>query len=197
MNLDDPEVFLTRLEMLEPGRDLIVRVAPAESESADGLRVSPLSGKTYAHYELVAFTGPPEQPEFSWIHLEHPEADLTFSHTKSKVRGRLGCRRTRTLLAPTWSQRVAPGDGNYPADLNLEREAGENDSVLLVEYGLAPDTDYFARVATESYMLRPELPGEPPRKREKKVLQLSDAPIVANRDSRASPLTPLYRGWSY
>ncbi len=153
-------------------------------------RKSPFTGKKYVHYEIVAFTA--EGGE--WRILEHTEGEMTFRRGDDSVS--IGYRSMRTRLTPSFERTYSASELRH-ARSETERalasvfEEDRAEAVTLREYGLEAGKRYHGRIKTETYYLPPE-PGGEPRKRENRVLVVSDRPLGENIE-----LTPLYRGWSY
>jgi hypothetical protein len=153
-------------------------------------RKSPFTGKKYAHYETVAFTA--EGGE--WRILEHTEGEITIRRGNDVVS--IGYRSVRTRLTPSFERTYSASELRH-ARSETERalasvfEEDHIEALTLREYGLEAGKRYHGRIRTETYYLPPE-PGGEPRKRENRVLVVSDRPLSENIE-----LTPLYRGWSY
>jgi hypothetical protein len=152
------------------------------------------TGKSYVHYETVAYFGQ-EDIRSTWRNLYHTEHDFTLRHGDTAVT--LDFRRMRTSLAPadekTYTKEMlgAPKSDAEKSILAMLDEEGVP-AVMIAEFGLVAGKKYYARVRTESYHLPPEGPGGRPKRKENRVLLVSDRPLTG--DVR---LTPLYRNWSY
>lgn len=155
-----------------------------------GLLESPYTGKRYVHYETVAFTA--EGGE--WRILGHSEGKITIRRGDDAVS--IGYRSLRTRLTPSFEHTYSASELRH-ARTETERalasvfEGDQVESLTMREYGLEAGKHYHGRIKTETYYLPPE-PGGDPRKRENRVLVVSDRPLGENIE-----LTPLYRGWSY
>jgi hypothetical protein len=208
VDIRDTEEFFTRLRAEGAGREFALRILPPVLAPDDHVRefVSPVSDARYAYYEIVACLGELSQPCASFMSLHHTEADIRVLHEARGLRAAVSYRRMRAFLKPAFEARVKPGDPLYATVFGGE-ESGDgvpaeaaDRSVLLMEYGLVPGREYFARVEVESYFLPPAGPGAEPRRRETLVLHLSDLPAEPSADGAGfdrERLTPLYRAWSY
>ena len=128
--------------------------------------ISPLSGRPAFYYE--SWFG--ERRGDEWISRQsggRSQQDLRISTPRGPLDVRLA--NIRTYLA-------AASVSNGAMD-------GE-------EYRLEPNRTYYARVASETYLLPPR-GGAPPESRERLVLQITDAPFVNLRPQR--PLTPAFQ----
>ena len=186
-HIESPREFFARLgEHYPAGTEFRIRVYAA----APQVFVSPLSGQRLAWHEWVAFTGPVAEAERSFVMLQHGEDTIGIAvwdeQLALRIQAKIPHRLLRTFLNVNFEER-------RPAPRTIQSEAADG-SVLLREYALGDETQYFARLAIERYQLPPEPGGGSPRSRENQVLQISDVPFGTNDDER---LTPLYWAWTY
>lgn len=152
------------------------------------------TGKTYVHYETVAFFGQEDIRSARRI-LYHAEKDFTLRHGDMAVTADF--RRIRTCLAPSQERTYtkvglkAPASEAEKAILAILDEE-QAPAVMISEFGLEAGKKYYGRVKTESYHLPPDGPGGKPRRRENRVLLISNRPLPND-----IKLTPLYQDWSY
>lgn len=137
--------------------------------------------------ELEAETG---VPLASWSSYT-AEADLVAHTPRGELE--LSWRSLRPYLAPAFDQTWTRGKARGAP--KVVRADLRNGPVRAVEYCLATDRSYYARVNVETYMLPPEGPGEPPGEGRNAVLVVSDVPFVEGRPPHS--ITPTFRGWSY
>lgn len=112
-------------------------------------------------------------------------------------RGRLTARFSdlRLYLAPSFTRAFTRAlAGNAPEQVR-ERLAQEEGPFTVEEHTLVPGQVYRARVQTESYWLPPPREGAAPRRRQVRLLALSDLPFKNGRPQR--PLTPAYQRMSH
>ncbi|MCR9141906.1 MAG: hypothetical protein NXI24_06610 [bacterium] len=217
LDLNDPDVFLSRLELQAPGREFSLRIAArddagakdqggAQDRAADEREgdavirsVFEESGTSpavrgFAYRALLAFTGPEDRPESGYMTLYASDQAIAFRHAISGIHGRLPQRRLRISLAPIAMRRVEPNDAAYPADLASDGSSEAN-AVILAHYGLEYGGEYRAQVISESYHLPPDEPGGEPTRREQRILRIADSPGESSLAERLR--LPLEREWSY
>ncbi len=152
------------------------------------------TGKTYLHYETVAFSGRDDIRSTHQI-LYHTQADFTVLHGAVAVP--LQYSQVRTCLGPSFERKYRKeelADPKSEKDKSLSRilNDGDAEALLLVEYGLEAGKKYHGRIKTESYHLPPRERDGMPERRNKTVIVISDRAFPNDCE-----LTPLYKGWSY
>lgn len=157
-------------------------------------RESYFTGKSYIHYETVAYFGKDEIKSAYQI-LYHTQEDFTVLCGAVAADVRYG--QVRTHLNPSFERTYRKEEFAQPRSekeksLRLLIDSEEAGALLLAEYGLEAGKIYHGRIKTESYHLPPREHGGRTVRREKKVLVISDRAFPND-----SELTPLYRGWSY
>jgi len=178
-------------------RDFIEQMKGSEGfeVTAEGApQQSFFTGKSYVHYETVAFIGK-EDIRSVRRNLYHTEQEFTLRHGDTAVT--VDFRGIRTGLAPSFEKTYAKAGVKAPASESEKAILAMCDeervpAVMIVEFGLEAGKTYYARVRTETYHLPPAGPGGRPQRKENKVLLISSRPLPND-----IPLTPLYRDWSY
>ncbi len=157
-------------------------------------RKSFFTGKTYIHYETIAFYGRDDIKSTYQI-LYHTQEDFTIRYGSVAVELRYS--QVRTCLSPSFERKykkdeLAEPQSDREKSLRSILENEEAEALLLVEYGLEAGKKYYGRLTTESYHLPPRERGGKPERRQKTVLVISDRAFPNDCE-----LTPLYKGWSY
>lgn len=157
-------------------------------------RKSFFTGKTYIHYETVAYFGQEDITSTRRM-LYHTEDGFTVRHKNIAVA--TDFRRIRTSISPSFKKtytrstiNAAGSETEQAIQAMLDEE--KVTALMIAEFGLEAGKKYYARVKTESYHLPPREPDGKPRRKENRVLLISDRQLPDNRE-----LTPLYQSWSY
>ncbi len=172
-------------EKLKNPKTLVVRFEGPVMESY-------FTKNKYVHYETVASWGG-ENDDASWRILYHTDGEFTIRGGGQALKA--SHPNIRTRLAPAFRKVIRKGDGGALAaegSALADVFAGGVERVVLTEYGIEAGRDYHAAFTVESYHLPPAGPGGKPQRRENVVLTVSAAPLP-----NETPLTPLYRHWSY
>lgn len=152
------------------------------------------TGKTYVHYETVAYFGEDDIKSTRRI-LYHTEKGFTVRHRNTVMA--VDFRRIRTSIAPSF-EKTYTKSGNYAPGSEAEKsilamlDQEKVPAVMIAEFGLEAGKKYYARVKTESYHLPPREPDGRPQKKENRVLVISSSQLPNDIE-----LTPLYQSWSY
>ncbi|HOT46206.1 MAG TPA: hypothetical protein PLM53_15955 [Spirochaetota bacterium] len=167
---------------------------PFELTVAGAEHVSFFTGRSYVHYEAVAFCGR-DDIRSTYRILFHTADDFTIMYGPYAVDCRYS--QVRTCIAPSVERNYRKDELSNPESdrqksLRSILDDGEGERLLLVEYGLEAGRKYYGRVKTESHHLPPREQGGKPERGEKSVLVISDRPFPNDCE-----LTPLYKGWSY
>jgi hypothetical protein len=157
-------------------------------------RKSFFTGKTYVHYETVAYFGQDDSKSSRRI-LYHTEDGFTVRYNNIAVAADFHL--IRTSLSPsfekTYTKNTTDATGSE-AEKSIRAMLDEEKVpvVLIAEFGLEAGKKYYARVKTESYHLPPREPDGKPQRKENRVLLISGRQLPNTIE-----LTPLYQSWSY
>jgi hypothetical protein len=156
--------------------------------------------------EQESYTGKTRCLYFEWAYGKKLEAgwseiDQAFHGgsglTVLTPRGRLTARFSdlRLYLAPSFTRVFTRALAAEAPEQVRERLAEEDGPFTVEEHTLVPGQVYKARVVTESYWLPPPREGAEPRRRQARLLAVSDLPFRKGQPQR--PLTPAYERISH
>jgi hypothetical protein len=151
------------------------------------------TGIKYIFYEIVAFIGNSDiRSSCSMIHYGTDDVILVYYAARIKA----GYQKLRTFLGPEFSKLYTRKNIKQETDISKDTvirifEENKSDAIIIEEYGLQANKEYYGRFTGETYFLPPR-GRRGPEKQTNIVLQVSDTPFPPQNE-----LTPGYRGWSY